>query len=325
MNLYKIIKKIFLPASLVLAVILACFVPEFGIKMKNTVNQNIFIVVVFVICGIQTSISELHITKKSLFFLVCGAVMTLFLCPLFAWGITFLLGLASLQAAGLIVVAAAPPTLSSGIVMTETAGGNNVTAIAITMLYNLAAVFTIPLVLAFAIATDAGINTNPWNMLKKLFLLVVIPFAAGFIFKSMIRMKKSPSYLSFISSFAVFMLVLFFFSASSDKMKAISAMVLLKGFIAAIIIHLGSMASFWYGAKALKLPAGECKAYLFTAASKTLTIALTTLAIIGAGDGDAVAPCIIFYFFQMIFDSFLAAKMGLSRKENPPAGQESKA
>lgn len=315
MNIYKIVKKTFLPVGLVVAVVLSFWIPEFGIKMKNTIDQNIFIVAVFVVCGIQTSIKDLHITKKSLFFLAAGGILTLFLCPLFAWGITFVLGLAAFQAAGLIVVAAAPPTLSSGIVMTETAGGNNVTAIAVTMLYNLAAVFTIPIVLSFAIASDAGINTNPWNMLKKLFLLVVIPFAAGFAFKALVKMKKSPSWLSFISSLAVVVLILFFFSASSERMKSISAIVLLKGFIAAIVIHLASMAAFWYGGKALKMPVEECKAFVFTAASKTLTIALTTLAIIGAGDGDAVAPCIIFYFFQMLFDSVLAAKMGLSGKD----------
>lgn len=322
MNIYKIVKKTFLPVGLVVAVILAYFVPEFGIKLKNTIDQNIFIVAVFLVCGIQTSVKDLHITKKSLLFLVGGAVLTLFICPVFAWGITLLLGLAALPAAGLIVVAAAPPTLSSGIVMTETAGGNNVTAIAITMLYNLAAVFTIPVVLTFAIASDTGINTNPWNMLKKLFILVVIPFAVGFVFKTLVKMKKSPSWLSFISSIAVVVLILFFFSASSDKMKAISGLVFLKGFAAAILIHLGSMALFWYGAKALKMPVEEGKAYLFTAASKTLTIALTTLAIIGAGDGDAVAPCIIFYFFQMLFDSFLAAKMGLAKESEQAASKE---
>ncbi len=322
MNIYKIVKKTFLPAGLVIAVVLSFIIPQFGIKFKETLDQNILIVAVFLVCGIQTSISDLYITRKSLLFLIGGAILTLFLCPVFAWGITLLLGLAALPAAGLIVVAAAPPTLSSGIVMTETAGGNNVTAIAITMLYNLAAVFTIPVVLSFAIASDAGINTNPWNMLKKLFILVVIPFAAGFAFKTLIKMKKSPSWLSFVSSTAVILLILFFFSASSEKMKAISTLILLKGFGAAIIIHLGSMAFFWYGAKMLKMPVGECKAYLFTAASKTLTIALTTLAIIGAGDGDAVAPCIIFYFFQMIFDSFLAAKMGLSSKESAPEKEQ---
>ena len=135
-------------------------------------------------------------------------------------------------------------------------------------------------------------------------------------------LPQKSSWLSFVSSTAVILLILFFFSASSEKMKAISTLILLKGFGAAIIIHLGSMAFFWYGAKMLKMPVGECKAYLFTAASKTLTIALTTLAIIGAGDGDAVAPCIIFYFFQMIFDSFLAAKMGLSSKESAPEKEQ---
>ncbi|MBO4305365.1 MAG: bile acid:sodium symporter [Lentisphaeria bacterium] len=318
MSTYKIIKKLFLPVGLVLAVILSFCVPRFGIAFKSALNQNILIMLIFLICGFQTTLNELRITKRSLIFLVGGALLTLFVCPLFAWGITLLLGLAALPAAGLIVVAAAPPTLSSGIVMTETAGGNNVTAVAITMLYNIVAVFTIPLVLGLALASETGINTDPLNMLKKLFLLVVIPFIIGFDLKNLFRMKKAPSWFSFVSSTAVILLILFFFSASSDSMKKISGIMLFKGFAAAIVLHLGSLAAFWYGGKALKLPEEECKAYLFTAASKTLTMALTTLAIMGAESGDAVAPCIIFYFFQMMFDSSLAAKMGLSAKE--PSG-----
>ena len=216
-----------------------------------------------------------------------------------------------------MVMTASPPTLSSGIVMTETSNGNHVTAVAITMLYNLVSVLTIPFILALLISSDAGINTNAWNTLKNLFLLVVLPFAAGFALRFPLKGRKMP-FLSYINSTAVVLLVLFFFSSSSASMKQISLVFLLKSIAATIIIHMGAMAIFWYAGKALKLPVSERKAYIFTAASKTLTMALTTLAIMGAEKGDAALPCLIFYFIQMLFDSTLAAKMGLASPEEAP-------
>ena len=79
------------------------------------------------------------------------------------------------------------------------------------------------------------------------------------------------------------------------------------------MVHLLLLVIMWYGAAAMKVGVPERKALLFTGASKTITITITTLNIIGAGTGAALVPALVFYFVQSIVDSTLAAKMGLSR------------
>ena len=68
----------------------------------------------------------------------------------------------------------------------------------------------------------------------------------------------------------------------------------------------------WFGGVAVKIGVPERKALLFTGASKTITITITTLNIIGADSGAALVPALVFYFVQSLVDSSLAAKMGLS-------------
>ena len=79
-------------------------------------------------------------------------------------------------------------------------------------------------------------------------------------------------------------------------------------------MHLILLIGMWFGGRALKYSSFDCKALIFTGASKTLTLALTTLAIMKADSGEAVVPCLIYYFLQMLVDSMIAGKMGLSAK-----------
>ena len=84
-------------------------------------------------------------------------------------------------------------------------------------------------------------------------------------------------------------------------------------------MHLILLAVMWYGGRLLRYTAFDCTALIFTGASKTLTLALTTLAIMNAGSGEAVVPCMIFYFLQMLIDSSIAGKMGLTAKKQAEA------
>ena len=52
---------------------------------------------------------------------------------------------------GLVVIASMPPTLSSGVILTENAGGHTVWAMLLTILLNLAGIFTVPFVLDLAL------------------------------------------------------------------------------------------------------------------------------------------------------------------------------
>ena len=304
-------KKLFLPVGMLIAVALAFILPEPGIAFKALKLNNLLIIAIFLVCGWQTT-ADLKFDRNFLLIFLSGALITLVAAPFAGWGIARGFGLEPLCAAGLMVIAAMPPTLSSGVVMTGTAGGNTLLAMTVTIGYSFIGVFILPLILPLVLPGGTEIVVKPWKMLLDLALLVILPALAGVGLRLLTR-KKLPSWAGHIPSLCVILLVWGFFSAASADMLKFPAMTLLAAAAGSLILHVLLMAAMWYGSALFKAGIPERKAMLFTGASKTLTIALATLSIIGAG-GAAVIPCMIFYFLQMLIDSALAGKMALNEK-----------
>ena len=117
-------KKLFLPVGMVTAILLSFAYPQIGIGMKKTLGSNLFIVLIFLICGWRTKFGEMKFDRKFLRdFLVCG-LMALIISPFIGLGLGKIMRLDDAAILGLIIISCVPPTLSSGIVMAETAGGN---------------------------------------------------------------------------------------------------------------------------------------------------------------------------------------------------------
>lgn len=306
-------KKLFLPVGMLVVLAFSLIYPPCGSWIKQFQLGNVFIILIFLVCGWQTKLSEIKFDRKFLFLFTAGAVVSLGIAPWIASLIAGLLNLQALVMVGLVVISAMPPTLSSGIVMTENAEGNTFLSMMMTIGYNLLGVFTLPVILSWILASRSQVNTDPLNMLGKLFLLVVVPFFAGLILKRLTRMKL-PGWVGYVPSTCVLLLLLSFFASSSAQLKSFPVRVLLFAALAGIVMHLILLLGMWFGGRALKYSPFDCKALIFTGASKTLTLALTTLAIMKADSGEAVVPCLIYYFLQMLVDSMIAGKMGLSAK-----------
>ena len=314
-------RKLFLPVGIVVAIAISFIWPEPGIAFKSlrygeyiTAN-NAMIIITFLVCGWNVDVGATRFDRKFAIIFCAGAVITLMLSPILGWGTAKLFRLAALPATGLIVAAAMPPTLSSGIVLTETANGNALLSILMTVGYNLLSVVTIPLMLAVCVAGGGQVDTNPVKMFTQLVVLVLIPSVVGFSMQKICR-RKLPPFFSYLSTLAVILLVWGFFSASSSQFKEhpLSELFLEGG--AALILHIALLVIMWFGGVAVKIGVPERKALLFTGASKTITITITTLNIIGADSGAALVPALVFYFVQSLVDSSLAAKMGLSCEKN---------
>lgn len=309
-------KKFFLPLGLVAAIILSAVAPELGSRIKELCGSSFFIIVIFLVSGWQLEVTDMRFDRRFLAaFLLCGAV-TLVASPWFGVAVARGLQLDDLAMTGLVVMASVPPTLSSGIVMTETAAGNVMLGVMMTVFYNLAGVFTLPVMLNMCLASDGDIDTKPLRMFLQLLLLVIIPFAAGFGAKRICK-RKLPSWTGYIPSTCVILLTLSFFSSANQQFRAYPAAALLLMGASGLVMRLVLMAILWYGGSLLGMPSGDRKAAIFTAGSKTLTIALATLAIMDVGDTAAVIPCMMFYFLQSVFDSLLAGWLGsrsISRK-----------
>ena len=305
-------KKLFLPVGMLVAVALAFIVPDPGIWFKGLKLNNWLIIAIFLVCGWQTT-ADLKFDRKFLLVFVTGALITLIAAPFAGWGIAKGFHLDPLSAAGLMVIAAMPPTLSSGVVMTGTAGGNTLLAMTVTIGYSFIGVFILPVILPLVLPEGTEIVVKPWKMLLDLALLVILPAVSG-VGLRLLTKKKLPAWGGHIPSLCVILLVWGFFSAASADMLKFPVGTLLAAAAGSLLLHVALMAGMWYGSALFKADVPERKAMLFTGASKTLTIALATLSIIGAS-GTAVIPCMVFYFLQMLIDSALAGKMAMKTQE----------
>ena len=305
-------KKLFLPVGMLVAVALAFIVPDPGIWFKGLKLNNWLIIAIFLVCGWQTT-ADLKFDRKFLLVFVTGALITLIAAPFAGWGIAKGFHLDPLSAAGLMVIAAMPPTLSSGVVMTGTAGGNTLLAMTVTIGYSFIGVFILPVILPLVLPEGTEIVVKPGKMLLDLALLVILPAVIG-VGLRLLTKKKLPAWGGHIPSLCVILLVWGFFSAASADMLKFPVGTLLAAAAGSLLLHVALMAGMWYGSALFKADVPERKAMLFTGASKTLTIALATLSIIGAS-GTAVIPCMVFYFLQMLIDSALAGKMAMKTQE----------
>ena len=310
-------RKLFLPIGIAVSIAISFIWPEPGIFFKSlrygeylTAN-NLMIVITFLVCGWNLDVGKTRFDRKFILLFLGGAVMALFISPLLGVGVSRIFRLTALPATGLIVAAAMPPTLSSGIVLTETANGNSLLSILMTVGYNLMSVVTIPLMLALCISSEGNIDTNPVKMFVQLVMLVLLPSVIGFAAGKLAK-RKLPPFFTYLSSTAVIMRVWGFFSASCEHFKQHPVSALLQEGAGALVLHLALLLIVWYGSALLKIGKPERKALLFTGVSKTITITITILTIIGATTGAALVPALVYYFVQSIVDSALAGKMGLS-------------
>ena len=304
-------RKLFLPVGMLMALVVSFVFPAPGIAIKELNCNPWLIVAIFFVCGWNIEAGQMKFDRKFAAAFICGGIVSLMAAPLAGSGLSKLFGLQALAAAGLIAAMAVPPTLSSGIVMTESAGGNSLFAILMTIGYNLAGVVTMPLMLAFCISSSGEVKAEPVKMFTELVLLVLLPSIIGFLLKKFTG-RKLPSWAGYVPSVAVILLILGFFSKSREHFISHPVSMLLLEGSCALILHLLLLGAMWSCGKLLKVGDPECKAMLFTGASKTITIALTMLEIMEAGTGEAMVPCLVYYFVQSVFDALLAGKMGLS-------------
>ncbi|MBO5722215.1 MAG: bile acid:sodium symporter, partial [Lentisphaeria bacterium] len=208
--------------------------------------------------------------------------------------------------AGLLIMLAAPPTLSSGIVMTQQSNGNMMLSIAITVFYNLIGIFTLPLVLGFLLHAAKTGDVDSWKMFKQLVFTVMIPLFVGFGIKKYIFRGWYNKLIDYIPLVATIMLSLSFFSAARESILAIPLLTVLVVLALGAVYHVFSMAALWFISKVLRLNVADTKAMVFCGASKSATMALAMVAIAGLGTTAAAVPCLLFYALQLFMDATLA-------------------
>ncbi len=310
-------KRLFLPIGLVAAIAAALAVPlPAGVVAALGWFRPWLVITIFLVNGYQTRLSEAPRGWTFPLTFATVAVLTLGAGPWLGRGVAELYGLPAAVALGLVVMAAMPPTLSSGIVLTEVAGGNGLWALMLTVGINLVGVFAIPFMLAWAAPRapgEAGVAVDSAALLTKLMLWVLAPFLVGGLAKRLVGGRGLAPAMKYIPSTCVILTVWISCMMKRNDLLSLSLSTLGLMAVGGLTVHLVLMAACVAGSVPLRLGPSQRRAMLFVGSQKTLPVALGVLtALPGVGAG-AVIVCIVFHFLQLLTDSFIAAHLARGR------------
>ncbi len=302
-------KKLFLPVGLIVAFAVGLCYPPPGEVFKSWGLTSFLVGLIFLINGYGTKTEEIPRDRSFFTALIFGGIAALLVGPFIGLGVGKSLALETAFAAGLIVMSAMPPTLSSGIVITDSAEGSVVWAIIFTVALNVMSILTIPFVLSMTLNAGEGVDVSPMVLMRKLALMVLLPFIVGFVLKKFIK-KNTPVPVKYLPTLCIIFIVWGAVSASADRLTSMP----LKDFIliipAVMLVHTILLGiNYVLGRYCLRLDQTKNRALFFVCSQKTLPVAISVLTALSIISPPALIICVCFHFLQIIIDSFLAARL----------------
>jgi len=300
-------KQLFLPVGLLTAVIAAFFLPAGGHFISDNSGLKLIVFVIFLVSGYQTSGNGLTLDRKLFILLIIASCISLLLAPLLGVLTSKALGLSLPLAMGLIIISTVPPTISSGVVITEVSRGNTVLALFLTITMNIIGIFTMPFVLDLSLRVTGSIDIDQTALLLKMLFFVLLPFVIGKTIRGLSKKESVSSLWNYINSSCVILMVYASAATSHDAFTGLTLNDYILIFLSVALVHSLLLAINAFAGNRLQLSTADNKAMLFVTSQKTLAIALAVLANINFDTGSAIIVCLAFHFFQLFVDSALAS------------------
>jgi sodium/bile acid cotransporter 7 len=234
------------------------------------------------------------------------------LIPLLGWATSSWLHTAD-YAIGLLITTSVPCTLAAATVWTRMAGGNEATALLVTLATTCTSwLFTTAWL---ALTTGREVELDQWSLMRDLAVYLIIPVAVGQAARYPERLRafatRHRPALSVSAQLLILTIVLQALAMAATRLRADAAprdgldvalaLVLSSG------LHLLGM-SVGYGAgAALRFPRGERIAIAIAGSQKTLPIGLLLINTFFTDFPLAVVPLLFYHVGQLILDSFIAS------------------
>jgi solute carrier family 10 (sodium/bile acid cotransporter), member 7 len=275
-------------------------------------GPDLVIILIFFSSGLALSTSELQAGLKDIQGLLLALVVIFIVAPLVA----IVLGLAPLSPGikiGLFLVAVMPTTLSSGVVMTKTAGGNLAHALFITIVANSLAVFTVPLALGLLLSfghNSAPIQIDHAALMFKIAVLVILPLAVGYFIKW--RLGTLPNRLAGLLPIINQSLILciIWVALSQSRAAIVSGgtnLIIIVGLTA--IFHTALLGAGWGLNTFFGRGPGKKESVLFMGGQKTLPLAIMLQVSLFPQYGIALVFCVLHHVVHLMMDGYIAARL----------------
>lgn len=313
----------FLPLALIGGVVLGLANPSLGCTADRYYLSKVSTFCIFIISGLTLRSQEIGAAFEAWPVGLFGLASILLLTPTFS---TLILQL-NLQppefVTGLALFACMPTTLSSGVSLTQLAGGNFALALAMTTISNLLGILVVPFTITKFVAAGVGISIPTKLLFRSLIMTLLVPLVLGKIFRELFKgvADFADNHRKLLSNMNALFLALVPWIQIS-KSSSLLLMVNPTSFLLAI--GLGALLHFLllaFNALAIKvissLSGGSMSlfsqrknaiALLLVASQKTLPVMVAVVDQFGGAMGAPgllILPCVAAHLNQIILDSFL--------------------
>lgn len=278
-----------------------------GLWLKNHRGPDAVIVIIFFLSGLALDIRQVREGIAD----VKGTLLALFLIFLVAPTIGYFFSLLPLQTGlivGVLLVASMPTTLSSGVVMTGSSGGNMAHCLFITIIANSLAVVTIPLSLSLLLGGENSqtIEIDQLPIMIKIATLVLTPLVAGIITRRLFSRQLQPvlSYTSTCNQLGILSIVWMALCGSRnaiiDELNSIFVVI-----IVVFCFHLLLVLIALYLTRVLKIMKGRRESVILMGGQKTLALPVILQVSLFPELGIALVVCVVHHIVHLIMDAYL--------------------
>ncbi len=279
-----------------------------GLWLKAHHGPDIVIVLIFFLSGlaldttqVRNGLSDYHGTllALALIFLAAPAVALVLAAIPVETGILI----------GLLLVSAMPSTLSSGVVMTGSAGGNMAHALLVTIIANGLAVFTIPITLGLLLSLCGEsriIEISQLPIMLKIAKLVLLPLILGLLVRNHAGSLASPilPYTSFLNQLGILSVV---WMGSCQGREAIVANLTALPTVFAITFtfHLILIVLGLFTTHITRTCKGRRESVILMGGQKTLPLSIILQVSLFPEFGLALVVCVLHHITHLAMDAFL--------------------
>ena len=311
-----------MPLGLAAAVLLGTLWPWPGVAASTTPLATFSLVGIFFLAGVGLDTGAVASLRglRARIALVLGLTSILLLSPAASIALSRLPTMPPEWALGLALFWAMPTTTSTGVLIVREAGGAEPLALALSVLSNVAAVFTAPLFVG-AVFGGAAPALEPAALLIRLALSVLLPLALGVAARqwppAAAAAKRWRLQTRLLSSAMLIAVPWMLTSTSALTLRALPAgeLAALAGLcVAAHLVLLAVNAAATIALPAAAADERERTALVVMGAQKTINLAAAIVIALPAGGpvdaGLVVLPCILSHFAQTLIDATLGAWWG---------------
>ncbi|MEM1159282.1 MAG: bile acid:sodium symporter [Verrucomicrobiota bacterium] len=269
---------------------------------------------IFLISGLRLKISHLLDEPLPAEPFAAVTVVQFLTAPLCALLLGLLLPLPEAWFIGLAAICCVPTTLSSGIVLTAQAEGNEVLALVLTLLITLLGTLLTPMLFSLLLGVGSSLDLAESALIQQLFALVLLPLVTGQLLRLLI-VKNPPAFLKHVPSICVILTVWLAAQGHAEALRALPAYAWICFLLLSLVLHVGWFAILWFYAEKRGIHRRIQTAMAMVGSQKTLPFAVTILTHALASNemaerlSIAIAFAVVFHLTQILTDSLLAPRL----------------